>query len=436
MDAKEHYHLVGVAGVGMSPLAQTAVWAGLSVSGSDRSLDRGENVEVLQKLRRSGVRLFPQDGSGITDKTRGIVISTAIEENNADLAAAKSYNVPVLHRSQFLQQLVQGKRCIAVTGTSGKSTVTGMIGWILAECGKDPCVVSGAPVLQWMDDETIGSARRGYGDLWLIEADESDRSLLNYEPEWVVITNASKDHFSLAETLELFRSFAAKAKKGVVSTLDNPDWYHGFHCRQSQDGSRFSYKGKDFAITLPGRHNAEDALIAVVVCEALGCALEDISNALGGFRGIHRRLERVGEAAGVNVYDDFGHNPAKIRAALGTLSVYYKRLVVVWRPHGYGPLTTMMDDLVEAFAGECRPVDRIFFLPVYDAGGTASRAVNSDVLAGKLRARNVEADYIEDVGKIPLLAAESVEAGDAVIIMGAHDPGLSALARKVLASIR
>jgi UDP-N-acetylmuramate--alanine ligase len=179
----EHYHLVGVAGVGMSALAQVLLGQGMRVSGSDRHFDRGEDLEVIAKLRGAGVRFLPQDGRGVTAGTAGVVVSTAIEKGNPDLEAAECRAVPVMHRAEMLARAAAGKRCVAVTGTSGKSTVTGMIGWILDQAGADPVVVNGAPVLNWVTPAAVGNVRLGKSDLWVLEADESDRSLLRYHPD-------------------------------------------------------------------------------------------------------------------------------------------------------------------------------------------------------------------------------------------------------------
>lgn len=432
---KGHYHFAGVAGVGMSALAQAALGQGCDVSGSDRYRDRGQDTDVIGKLVSAGVKFTPQDGSGITAATKALVVSTAIEGDNPDIAAAKKCGVPVLHRSELLHKIVDGHRCVAVTGTSGKSTVTGMTGWILEQLGADPSVVNGAPLLNWMSGDVIGNARIGKSDLWVIEADESDRSLLNYSPDWAVITNASMDHFSLEETVQLFKKFAGRAKRGVVSALDNPSWLKEFKPEVKTDGSSFKYGAAQFAVHLPGAHNAENALFAVVLCEKLGFKLKDIGRALAGFKGIHRRLERVGTAGGITVVDDYAHNPAKIAAAWRAAAGSGGRVIGIWRPHGFKPLAMMMEELMELFGALCRAGDKLYILPVYDAGGTADRAVNSDRLVNALRAKGVPAEFINDAGQLPVLVAGQAKRGDVVLTMGARDPGLPTLARSILSDL-
>ena len=212
-----HFHVVGIAGVGMSALAQALLNAGHAVSGSDRFLDQGrDNLGVLETLRRAGARLLPQDGSGVTARTTAVVVSSAIEADNPDLAAAHRLGVPVRHRAELLAELVAGHRLLAIAGTAGKTTTTALVGHLLAELGADPSVVNGGVVLGWQRPDALGSARRGRTDLWVLETDESDRSLLRFAPDWAIITNISKDHFELPEVVALFRLFAAQVKTGIV----------------------------------------------------------------------------------------------------------------------------------------------------------------------------------------------------------------------------
>lgn len=433
--AAGRYHLVGVGGVGMSALAQALVAAGCEVSGSDRCRDAGVALDVLPKLARAGVRLVAQDGTGVEEATAGVIISTAIEDDNPDLVAARDQGVPVLHRSEALAALVAGHRCVAVAGTSGKSTVTGMVGWILAECGLDPTVVNGAALLNWRDDDTVGNFRRGGSDLWVVEADESDRSLLRLSPDWAIVTNASQDHFGLDETLDLFEEFSAGVRTGLVSTLREPDLLDGVDMDLSADGSDFTCGSARLHVPVPGRHNVENAVLAVELCVRLGVDLNGVRSALAAYGGIHRRLERVGETGGVVVYDDYAHNPAKIGAAWTTLAPYHRRVVGVWRPHGFGPLKAMLNALGQTFSTVCSTCDVLHVLPVYDAGGTADRSVGSEALVGRLRDAGLDARQVRDIGALPATIAGEAEAGDVVLTMGARDPGLSALARSILSTL-
>ena len=445
MSKTGHYHLTGVAGIGMSALAQVRLAEDCTVSGSDRVQDQGSKTGAviqgsdLDKLQTLGVRLFPQDGSGVTQECRFVIVSTAIEKDNPDLLAAERLDVPVIHRAEMLASLVRDKYCVAVTGTSGKSTVTGMIGWILEQIGADPVVVNGAALLNWRHEDRIGNARTRFRtserDIWVIEADESDRSLLHFRPEWAVITNASRDHFELDETIELFRTFSGRVKTGLVSSLDTPELLRDFDPELAAGKVSVMYEGVAFNLSVPGRHNAENALMAVSLCERLGFDRKAISHALVSFKGIHRRLETVGTARGITVIDDYAHNPEKIRAAWQTVAPHCRRVLALWRPHGYGPLSKMMDELVTVFREMCRQTDRLYVLSVYDAGGIADRRVNSGWLVEKLCACNIPAVLAEDSEELIESIAKVSSSGDLILVMGARDPALPMLAQKILHGI-
>ena len=425
------YHLVGVAGVGMSALARVLLAGGNTVSGSDRAVDSGDDAPVVGALTACGLQLRPQDGSGVTAHTGAVVLSTAIEPDNPDLAAAEARGIPVRHRAEVLAGLAAERSCVAVSGTSGKSTVTGMLGWALQQLGADPTVVVGAAVLDWRSAREPGSVLAGGSDLWVVKADESDRSLLHFRPDWALITNASADHFGLADTHALFDRFAARARCGVIDGRTDPS-LAALNAELTVEGSRFGYGGAEFEVRLPGRHNAANAFCAALACERLGFAPGAISNALRGFRGLARRLEVVGVARGVTVIDDYAHNPAKIRAAWEAVAPRCERVHAVWRPHGYGPLAKMMDGLCGTFASLLRPQDRLFLLPVYDAGGTADRSCGSDMLRGRLSAAGDRARCVAGPDEAVERVAATAGRGDTVLVMGARDPGLPALARSVL----
>ncbi len=418
----------------MSSVAQAVCFEGGRVSGSDRQHDQDGGALILDQLDLAGIRLFPQDGSGVRAGADVVVVSTAIEADNPDLVAAQACGLPILHRSEVLAQLVSDRTCVAVAGTSGKSTVTGMVGWILEQVGRDPSVVNGAPVANWRSETCVGNTRRG-GSLWVIEADESDRSLLNYEPQVAVITNMSADHFDMEETVALFRRFEERVQGACIGALDTEDYLSGVAPTVGAGSSRFVCEDVTFDLPLPGRHNVEDALHAAMLCRCLGVSLEQSAKALMTFKGIHRRLEVVGEAGGVTVLDDYGHNPAKIAAAWESVVPFARRGIVIWRPHGFGPLRSMMDDLVETFQRLCGTQDRLLLLPVYDAGGTADRSVGVEALADRLLARGVAVSCVASHDEAVSVAASEAEAGDAVVVMGARDPKLPELARRIVARV-
>ena len=454
-----HYHLVGIAGVGMSALAQALLNAGAGVSGSDRFFDQGRaDLAVLQTLRRAGVRLTPQDGSGVTAGLAGVVISTAVEADNPDLLAAQRLGIPVRRRAEMLAQLAAGRQVIAIAGTAGKTPVTGLAGHLLAELGADPTVVNGGSVRNWQRADATGSTRRGRSNLWVLETDESDRSLLRFAPDWAIVTNISKDHFELAEVVALFRQFAGQVKTGIIcgpgvaellrghtaarliepnahclpSTVEAPP------CRCSPEKRPEAASTTPAAFTylspMPGRHNAENSLLAATLCEQFGYAPEKIAAALATFQGVHRRLEEVGACHGARIFDDYAHNPAKIAAACAAVRPERGRLFAVWRPHGYGPLALMWRELADAFAAAGRPGDRVFILPVFYAGGTAAATVSPEQLVEALRSRGLTAELAPDYAGLQARLLAELGVGDVVLVMGARDPDLPLFARRLAAA--
>lgn len=422
-------HIVGIGGVGMSALAQALLDAGTPVSGSDRLLDQGDATDTLQCLRRQGVAIHPQDGTGVQPDVARVVASSAIEDDNPDLLAGRKLAIPVVHRARELARLVDGRRLVAVTGTSGKSTVTAMLGWLLAGAGLDPLVVNGAAVAGWdCDGARVGSVRRGQGEWAVIEADESDRSLLGFSPEHAIITNLSADHFDLAETVRLFDAFREQVSGRIVedeppadAILPGNGWSGGF-----------VLEGVAFSLPLPGRHNISNAWQAVRLAQALGVDLQTLKRDLATFPGVERRLQRVGSCGdGAAVIDDYAHNPAKLSAAWRTVAAAFPRIVAVWRPHGYGPLRNMLEGLTAMFAGALRPGDRLLVLPVYDAGGTAHRDVNGRDLVARLAAQGVAATDVADLDEAERLLRSEARSGTALLICGARDPGLPRLARRL-----
>jgi UDP-N-acetylmuramate--alanine ligase len=417
----------------MSALAQALIHAGHTVTGSDRSYGLAENSTVTNKLERAGVRFVPQNGSAITPSLDAVVVSTAIEPDNPDVVNARSASVPVRHRSEILDELVRGRTCIAVTGTAGKSTVTGMIGCILEAAGHDPWAVNGAPVLNWIDESKIGNFRGGVSGTCVLEADESDRSLLQFAPEWGVITNLARDHFEIEETRRLFDAFRDRCSVGTVSAVHEQGLLCDLRPETTVNGVRFSHREEAFELSLPGKHNAENGALAAEMCFQFGIDPERIHRGLASFRGIERRLQKVGEADGISVFDDYAHNPVKIRAAWETLAEKHCRIIAVWRPHGFGPLAMMLDDLSETLSSLCQERDRVYVLPVYDAGGTADRSIDSGALVERLPSRS--ARLAESVNGLPIQIASEASTGDAVLVMGARDPGLSLLAARILEEI-
>ena len=429
----------------MSALAQALAWSHGAVTGSDRHLDQGTRVPVLDALERAGIALYPQDGSAVDRDTEAVVFSTAIEADNPDLEAARRLNVPCRHRAEVLAGLAQGHPVLAVAGTAGKTTTTGMLGWILEQTGADPTVVNGGALVDWAAADRVGNTRRGAeGAPWVVEVDESDRSLLNFRPEWSVLTNISQDHFSLEEVQALFRQYAGQVRRGVVAgpgvaevlgPLDAEVVSPPFEGAGPMPGGgwRMPWRGTELHVRQPGKHNLLNALLAAeTAVRSAGAAPEAVAEAMARFGGIQRRMERTDRGGPVRVFDDYAHNPAKIAAAFEAAREGVDgRLFAVWRPHGFAPLRNMMEGLAETFAGALRKGDRLWVLPVYYAGGTAAKDVSSGDLVRRLAARGAPAAEAEDYPEIGDALRRDAQAGDTVLVMGARDPELPVFARRM-----
>jgi UDP-N-acetylmuramate--alanine ligase len=459
MSLNRRYFFCGIGGSGMLPLAMIVAGRGAAIAGSDRALDQGRNPEKFAYLQAQGAALFPQDGSGVTDPATVVVVSTAVESSVPDVAAAQAIGAPIRTRAQLLAELFNAAAAPAgIAGTSGKSTTTGMLGWILTAAGQDPTIMNGAVMKNFTGGGALfASARVGQGKTFVAEVDESDGSIALYNPHIAVLNNVAHDHKSMDELRVLFGDFLAKAATAVVNrdnaeaaalagkntitfSLNDPtaDFY-GFDIKPAQDGIGFSVTANGetvrVALKVPGRHNVANALAAIAAARASGVSLSEAGAALEGFAGVKRRLELVGTAGGVTVYDDFAHNPDKIAATLSTLHDFPGRLLVCFQPHGFGPLKLMKDGFIGVFAEQLRADDVLVMPePVY-FGGTVERAVSSgDIATGVMAAGRTAIALAtrEDCGEKLLALAQP---GDRIVVMGARDDTLSTFAAGLLARL-
>ncbi len=431
----------------MMPLAMIVAARGAAVTGSDRSLDQGRIGDKFAALEKLGIALFPQDGSGVVPG-QIFVASAAVEESVPDVVAANRLGLERLSRADLLAQLFNASETrIAIGGTSGKSTVTGMIGWILDQVGRDPTIMNGAVMKNYArPDAPFASARVGHSDVFVSEVDESDGSIALYTPDIAVLNNVALDHKSMDELRRLFGDFIGKAPIAVVNA-DNDEALAlaGGNARTFGFGERASLRGSDLverpdgvdflangvrvSLNVPGRHNASNALAALAAAEAAGVPLADGSAALADFAGLRRRLDLVGSRHGVTVIDDFGHNPDKIGATLDTLHAFPGRVLLMFQPHGYGPLKHMGDALAETFRTKLGAEDRLYLPDPAYYGGTVDRSAGSEALAKAIGPRASHVPARADIGD--RLVAEA-RAGDRILIMGARDDTLSQFAAEIL----
>ncbi|GMN03563.1 UDP-N-acetylmuramate--L-alanine ligase [Erythrobacter sp. MTPC3] len=450
----------------MLPLAQIAHGKGHEVAGSDRSRDQGRTPEKFAWLEKNGFDLYPQDGSGINSADQILIASAAVEDTIPEVAKAKELGCQRMSRAELLSALFnEAGYSLAVGGTSGKSTVTGMIAWILS-CGNyDPTVMNGAVMKNYADaDNPFASARVGETSLFVSEVDESDGSIALYRPTIGVLLNVSLDHKSMEELRVLFGNYLASSGCGVVnfdndqarSLADRAQQLISFGINSSDadisiesgtiEHDAFSIsaavidrKAREVAplvLPMPGMHNLSNALAAIAAANAAGIGVAKAAYALKSFKGLARRYDVVGTTgSGVTVIDDFGHNPEKCAATLRTLKSSLGRVIAFFQPHGYGPLRQMGDELAETFARELDPDDiTIMCDPVY-YGGTVDRSDGSERIVGLIRDHGGTAEHIakrQDCGK---RIAQIAKDGDRIVIMGARDDTLSEFARSIYDSL-
>jgi UDP-N-acetylmuramate-alanine ligase len=445
------FHYAGLAGSGMSALAQFQAMMGGRVSGSDRAFDRGEHAELRTQLERLGIEIMPQDGSGVTDDCAALIVSTAVEEKVADFATARAKNIPIVHRSELLAHFVASYRTVAVSGTSGKSTVTAMVFEILEGAGRDPSVITGGDLRLLQARGLPGNAFAGASDLLVVEADESDGSLVRYAPAVGVILNLQRDHKEMEEVAAMFAVLRARSREAlVVGEDENLDalaggairfgfgpraGIRGVNVELTPSGSSFIVDDVAFALPVPGGHNIANALAAIAAARALDVPLADMVGPLSCFQGVGRRFQTVGAARGVTIIDDFAHNADKIAAALATAKLNATRVLAVYQPHGYGPTRFLRRDFVDTFTRELRRGDRLWMLEVFYAGGTASRDFSAADIVEEIAENGVKAEFAPSRAWLAARIAEVASAGDTVLVMGARDPSLTDLAREIVAEL-
>lgn len=466
MSETSDYFFCGIGGSGMLPLAMIVQARGGRIAGSDRALDQGRTPAKFDWLRAHGVALHPQDGSGIVSPDQTVVATGAIEDTVPDIGAARRVGATIVTRPELLSQLFNAApTSIGVAGTSGKSTITGMTAWILQSAGRAPTVMNGAVMRNFADaDHPFASALIGGPDLFVAEVDESDGSIARYDPTVAVVSNISLDHKSMEELRDLFGGFTDRARHAVLN-LDNPETAalaqamveagraeavitfalgHADADLSAQNlaplptGMTFTLtdraSGETSAVVLnvPGAHNVANALAALGAVRALDVPMAEAVAALGTFSGIRRRMEVVGSAGGITVIDDFAHNPDKIAATLKTLHAFPGRLLILFQPHGFGPLKLMKSEFIAGFAGLMREDDLLLMPePVY-YGGTTDRSVGSEDIASGIRAAGRQAEALPDRAACGDRIAQLARPGDRIIVMGARDDTLSEFAAELL----
>ena len=436
-------HFVGVGGVGMSGIARVMLARGVAVSGSD-----AKDVPVLAALRALGGRVEVGFDAARLEGVSTVVAGSAIRDTNPELVAARAAGLRVLHRSQALQAVMHGRRVVAVAGTNGKTTTTSMLTVVLQHAAWDPSFAVGGDLLG-----AGTNAHDGSGDVFVAEADESDSSFLVYSPDVAVVTNVQPDHldhYGTVDALEAaFAAFAARVRPGgtLVACADDRG-SAALAARVRAAGGRVVTFGESLdadvrvdrpvpaggrisfvlhaadgehrvRLRVPGWHNVLDAAAAHCAAVALGVPEALAREGLEGFTGTRRRFESRGEAAGVRVYDDYAHNPAKVAAAVATGRQVAAggRLLVVFQPHLYS--RTM--EFAEEFARALSPADEVLVMDVYAAREDPVPGVTGALVADRVALPPERVSYLPSWSAVAPAVAERARPGDLVLTIGAGD---------------
>jgi len=442
-----HIHLVGVGGAGISAIARVLLGRGYRVSGSDMQ----DNAQTAA-LAAAGVTIYTGHDPAHIEGADLLVVSSAVPPTNPEWVAARERGLPVLKRADLIGQLMEGSVGIAVAGTHGKTTTTGMIAHLLLEVGLDPTVILGGTL-----PELGGNGRYGQGPYFVVEADEYDYMFLGLRPEVAVITNVEHDHPDLFPTDDAYRSafrqFAALLPSygrlivcaddpGAAALLDEltnggievttyglseraarAPHVRALDARPNQMGGTdfvVEYDGQTIGLArlrVPGLHNVRNALAAIIVGLDLQIEFGQVCRALAGFGGVQRRFQLIGETGGVTVIDDYAHHPTEIRATLAAARQRYpgRRLWAVWQPHTFSRTRLLADEFADSFAG----AERVIALDIYRSREADDPDVNTAGVVSRMR--HPQAIHIPDRRDAADYLLERVNPGDVIVTLGAGD---------------
>jgi UDP-N-acetylmuramate--alanine ligase len=430
-------HFVGIAGAGMSALAELFLRRGIAITGCDA------NPGSAEDLRRLGVSVKGHDVSHV-DAARALVVTSAMPKDHPELVRARELGVPIIRRAEALGEATAGRELVGIAGTHGKTTTTVMTAAALTAAARHPTAIVGGRVSMWG-----GNLLAGNDDLYIVEADEYDRSFLALTPTVAVVNNIEADHLDiyadLADIKTAFATFVRGARTIVLCAddaganslptpssaevirfgIDSPDArVIATHVVLATTGSTFRvvFDGDDLGtvqLRIPGRHNVLNALAALSAGLALGATVPDMARGLKSYAGVERRFQYLGESAGVVVVDDYAHNPGKVTAALATARVAYpdRRLVVAFQPH----LFTRTRDFAREFGAALATADCVFLAEVYAAREQPIQGVTSRLVGDAIASNGGRLSWIGDRTDLAEALAAEVKRGDVVVTIGAGD---------------
>ena len=414
------------------------------VAGSDRAFDKNPNHPVYKILKYRGVSIIPQDGSGIDSSVDIAVFSTAVEHDQPEYLKAKTLNIPIKTRPEYLAEIISDFKTIAVAGTSGKSTTSGMLAFLMHRLGLNPNFIGGGRVKQFKTETNPGNSSTGDSDFLVIEACESDGTIVNYKPEHSIISNLELDHHFVDKTAGMFEALAKNTRGKVIVnaddtnlmkisiknpatfSIDNPSNYMASDITYKPLGTDFSLNGTKLSLSLPGKYNLYNAVSCIAFLSEIGVALKDIAEILHEFKGIERRFDIHLNTGRKLVIDNYAHNPHKISSLMQTVKNLKENICYIFQPHGFAPTRMMKAEYIDAFSENLRAADHLILLPIYYAGGTTSKDISSHDLAEgiKVNGKSVEVAERGDILK-------RLDEWDNYVIFGARDETLSDFAKKI-----
>ena len=433
-------HFLGIGGIGMSGIAEILINLGYKVSGSDI-----KESEITRRLASLGAKIFIGHKAGNINDYNVVVTSSAINPTNPEIIEAKRKRIPIIHRSEMLAELVRLKHGIGVAGTHGKTTTSSMLSYILCHGGINPTAIIGGKVLNF-----DSNARTGEGEYIVFEADESDGSFLRLLPTIAVVTNIDADHMDHYKYFEGLKDAFLKYVNNVpfygysvlciddnvvaelLPKVERPFVTYGFsdkadfradNVRCFPDKCVFDcYYRNDLLgeveIELLGNHNVLNSLAVITVALELGLDFDVIKSGLKEFKGVGRRIEKIGEEKGITVLDDYGHHPTEIKATLQAIKNMGRRMLVLFQPHRYTRTQLLWEDFGASFGN----ADIVFLTEIYPAGEEPIEGVSSLLIKNSIEKHDEKrVDIVSSIEDIPDLVLKTVKKGDIVITLGAGD---------------
>lgn len=427
----------GIGGSGLSAIAHFISERGHTVYGSDRAFDNNPTHPALIPLRNNGIVIVPQDGLAMDSSFDLAVFSTAVEKDHPEYVRANTLNLPIKTRPEYLSEITSEFDSIAVAGTSGKSTTSGMLAFLMKELGLSPNFIGGGSVKQFRSETNPGNSITGESGHLVFEACESDGSITKYKPLHSIVLNLALDHQPVEKTTELFSTLIGNTKDtsiineddtnlvltsphAVTFSIDRPSKYRAEDIRLLPFGSEFTLNRSSFKLGLPGKHNVLNALASIALLSEMGIEAERISSTLRNFSGISRRFNVLLDNNGRFVVDDYAHSPHKIAALMKTIQNIKDGVFYIFQPHGFSPTRLMKDEYIRAFRENLRSTDHLAILPIYYAGGNVARDISSEILADGI-GTSVSVEVISDRQDI----LRRIDKWDNFVIFGARDETLA-----------